>query len=1490
MLCGIISLILLIESSYQWCETKQQNVTFYTSKGEQIRWRADSLITGNGLQFSLIPNSTIMRYHPAFDQISEEEPHFGTLIQTGAIRAYDTASSGAWTNSFAFLELDDKKNIYDIYYQQGNVLDMAKTPSFYYKVQLTDTNAVIDCFDIEYINPDLWIVDCAERNAANPTQPMKNYLYQVDQLDTPGTAGNKRQEVANHKQYKQVKGRKIQYHVYYKRGTGEEIGVGVDRPQPPSPIRMLLRGQQAFNSETGNYTVLDTDCSIDLLIRLDNGTMKDTSVLDKTKISADTKQTVNFTLIDFKVQPNGDVYILDADQGIYVYQVTEDGQWVYVKTIQTLNQKAYAFDVVEMLNEDGFSELALTVLYESNLLITVASAQRNGYNLPFKASFPVSVSFSDKYVVVVHQQQLYLYNMKLPYLLHSEMLISSTILVNPFAPDVIVVSSTLTRRYELSDGYLASENSVQIEKSTIKFYGTDGTKICSSEINYQVLPVEDANIYDLGHDPFPNMITYPAEPFLLQDLASGPNLQYITPDFHQDHVEVQVHFLWEIELRNVSLFDAKDVAYADLLVDPHHHNNNKFYLFLQHKNKTVIIWDCQSYSYKDNHTNCEKQDQFDLPVQLSRTNSQFDWNTFEQEVVTFQFQVNDYEIVFYSNYNGDHQKLGNVTYEAKPEFKITSFTALKQNIYIVQHGQKEVDVIFGVYPTLIKYSIDAYLIDEYQTGCSWTPKRVFGNSFTNSEFIFVLTDDCVIMGELRTHFVLLKAIAIETDAEIEVAVGEKTFYIISKGKKDIIKEFNYENLNDIYPMKSMPLYGRYSLQTPLTIDFVFETGFLFVRAYDSIEKETVILIYESNILYRNSLHKVLKTHELIPDGQLLETAASGQEQMFVYFNDLKTQRVVVFLKDSLMELVPSHLSDAYTTSMKAAVGISNTLSDSKTSVIYPVKFINTQSIVRINITLLSKTVFHFDSTEKTQYLNFTNDGLYFGHVTKFKIICKQCDGQLISILNPLTPSSEGTQFANYEIITGAAFKDSVVYLADPKSLVFQNSDDDTVKFVHKIEPGTHCTQLSTYNEYILVTCINNAETLLYIVNCDIAKLTCTPIQSDAPNIGKFSLVSKVLYLNSYLYILDADQDHPLTNKGVLHVYQLTLDQKWSVKNEKVLDEKYFKLPVVNDYYITDFDVVQFQQGNTFYQKIMIQTAIGQTYFVQMYNDGGLIKDNHQSVFNLVSFLNKDYAVKEDTNFYQIRAYKSVTNTNTLDATVIVTTNNVAQYAITFSFDISDPLNKGSPLKDSSVPFLLNHYGTMQTLNKFVIGQNHAAVPYYNSSHLMISVYQLPQLTALSADATAKMITISGAEIVRHIASNAQFALVIQKPTNQTEPSIYTNIEQDSKTYNYVVKKYTIHDVPKIKIVSGDKVQTQIIELQIENDYSSALGAFEIINNNNPPPPPDDGDSGSSLVWLWILLGILGGLALIGGAFFVYKKFFKTSSQVPSSAKVSLMNQ
>lgn len=52
------------------------------------------------------------------------------------------------------------------------------------------------------------------------------------------------------------------------------------------------------------------------------------------------------------------------------------------------------------------------------------------------------------------------------------------------------------------------------------------------------------------------MITYPALPFSLQDLASGPNLDYVTPDIDHVDVEVSVHFLWELEVKDIHWFDA----------------------------------------------------------------------------------------------------------------------------------------------------------------------------------------------------------------------------------------------------------------------------------------------------------------------------------------------------------------------------------------------------------------------------------------------------------------------------------------------------------------------------------------------------------------------------------------------------------------------------------------------------------------------------------------------------------------------------------------------------------------------------------------------------------------------------------------------------------------------------------------------------------------------------------------------------------------------
>lgn len=106
--------------------------------------------------------------------------------------------------------------------------------------------------------------------------------------------------------------------------------------------------------------------------------------------------------------------------------------------------------------------------------------------------------------------------------------------------------------------------------------------------------------------------------------------------------------------------------------------------------------------------------------------------------------------------------------------------------------------------------------------------------------------------------------------------------------------------------------------------------------------------------------------------------------------------------------------------------------------------------------------------------------------------------------------------------------------------------------------------------------------------------------------------------------------------------------------------------------------------------------------------------------------------------------------------------------------MSDPLNKGSPVKSTiSVPFLLNQFGTFTAINKLEVGDGYAAVPYSNVTNLLIGVYKLPELTlSESADNTAKVLTMTGGELVSYWNAPTTFAMVLQKDPVYGEVNYY----------------------------------------------------------------------------------------------------------------------
>lgn len=74
----------------------------------------------------------------------------------------------------------------------------------------------------------------------------------------------------------------------------------------------------------------------------------------------------------------------------------------------------------------------------------------------------------------------------------------------------------------------------------------------------------------------------------------------------------------------------------------------------------------------------------------------------------------------------------------------------------------------------------------------------------------------------------------------------------------------------------------YTLQTPLAVDFSSDTGDVFIRAYDTKNYQTVVLIYSSLALSHDSLVKVIPLGYKVDDGKKMLIAGSGSELITIY--------------------------------------------------------------------------------------------------------------------------------------------------------------------------------------------------------------------------------------------------------------------------------------------------------------------------------------------------------------------------------------------------------------------------------------------------------------------------------------------------------------------------------------------------------------------------------------------------------------------------------
>lgn len=135
---------------------------------------------------------------------------------------------------------------------------------------------------------------------------------------------------------------------------------------------------------------------------------------DLAKLLKVEEANMKFSLMDFKIQPNGHVYILDAYNHIIILSINTAYDWVFVDWIQTPYAAiSYAFDFNYRLRTNGGKDQHLVVVYKNQMNVYKNNVQENGYTLPFTVTYGDKVFISQKFIVLVDAD-------KTPYLYSSE--------------------------------------------------------------------------------------------------------------------------------------------------------------------------------------------------------------------------------------------------------------------------------------------------------------------------------------------------------------------------------------------------------------------------------------------------------------------------------------------------------------------------------------------------------------------------------------------------------------------------------------------------------------------------------------------------------------------------------------------------------------------------------------------------------------------------------------------------------------------------------------------------------------------------------------------------------------------------------------------------------------------------------------------------------------------------------------------------------------
>ncbi|CAD8054089.1 unnamed protein product [Paramecium sonneborni] len=486
MIYKILAILQLLFLSIQQCQKLTSEYSIYASVEEVYEWNIrETFFQGEDLVFSL--DEMPSKYFSIRQPLSElEHPtthktYGDTII---SLKPFVNQLTGAWLNSFVFIEQDEIS--VDIFYSLGEPTENNKVPSFdnYITVQKQDQN--FRCSDVDFLSKTRFIIDCKNQN--------KNYFVIVD------TSKNVTL-IENNQTYDAPSIRKLLVHTF---------------SYDNNSLQLIIRGQyqEGKGSLIEVFQFKDGNISKDPWLTLDSESLA---------ILLNQQSTFNFVLLDMSVEPNGDLFILDSFNGIYVLKILQTQKWL-VKQWSRLNyeEQIYAFDFNYLFTQNG--QIAqLVLVYEDRIQYFQNNQPKSILKLPGDVKgHNIQIEISQKYIVLKYEEKIYIYDQN--QLLYSFIEdIVDIIIINPYEPDLIEVNFLSTHRFLISDGILRL---YQQDSKTDQQYITQiiaksrSGSSCTVDLKIQIVYSNDTQLYETGYNPFPQALTIPSDPINIDLLAN----------------------------------------------------------------------------------------------------------------------------------------------------------------------------------------------------------------------------------------------------------------------------------------------------------------------------------------------------------------------------------------------------------------------------------------------------------------------------------------------------------------------------------------------------------------------------------------------------------------------------------------------------------------------------------------------------------------------------------------------------------------------------------------------------------------------------------------------------------------------------------------------------------------------------------------------------------------------------------------------------------